>query len=217
MKKRFYAILLGLCLIGAVPANAQFNWGIKAGADFSGKTANIAAAKEGYSGWYAGPMAKFVFPVIGLGLEANALYSNSGVTIGEEKFNKNSVEIPVYLRYELRIPAISRVIAPFIAVGPQWGYVFGKKEFGNDISKVNNLDEAKDVYNKYFKFNESNFSLNLGLGFVFFNHVQVHANYNIALGQTYEYIGAEKYNLSDKIEGIKAKNNLWQVSLAYIF
>ena len=218
MKNNLSVILLGLCLLIAVPANAQFGFGVKAGANFTGKVRDIESAKAGNTGWFVGPTAKFIIPVIGLGFEANALYSNSSVTIGKETFNKNSIEIPVYLRYELNLPAVRKVFAPFIAVGPQWGYAFGKKEFGEDLGNITNFEEAQDVYNRYFKYNDSYFSLNLGLGFIFFDHLQVHANYNIALGQTCEYVGAEKYaNIEDKLEKIKSKNNIWQISLAYIF
>ena len=218
MKKILSVVLVGLCLLIAVPANAQFGFGLKAGANFSGKVKDIDVAKAGDTGWFVGPTAKFIIPVVGLGFEANALYSNSSVTIGGEKFYKNSIEIPVYLRYELKLPAISKIIAPFIAIGPQWGYAFGKKEFGTDLRNIDNVEDAQGVYDRYFKFNDSCFSLNAGLGIVLFNHVQIHANYNIALGQTCEYIGTEKFNnVGEKIEAIKSKNNIWQISLAYIF
>ena len=211
--KKLSSILVGLCLFIAVPATAQFDWGIKAGVNFAEKPSNITGIKSGNTGWFVGPMAKFIIPIAGLGIEANALYSNSGVSIGNETFNKNSFEIPLYLRYELRLPAIKRIFTPFVAVGPQWGYTFGKKEFG----EINNLENAKEFSDRYFKFNDSSFSLNAGLGFILLNHLQVHINYNIALGETCEYFGAENFNISNKIETIKSKNNIWQLSLAYLF
>ena len=211
--KKFSAILVGLCLFIAIPATAQFDWGIKAGLNFAEKPSNVAGIKDGHTGWYVGPMAKFIIPVAGLGIEANALYSNSGTSIGGETFNKNSIEIPLYLRYELRLTAIKKILTPFIAVGPQWGYTFGKKEFG----EIKSWEDAKDFSNRYFKFNESCFSLNAGLGIILLNHLQVHINYNIALGETCEYFGAENFNLSNKFETIKSKNNIWQLSLAYLF
>lgn len=211
--KKLSAILIGLCLLIAVPATAQFDFGVKAGLNFSERPSNISGVKDGHRGWYAGPMAKYIIPVIGLGFEANALYSNSGVSINGETFNKNSIEIPLYLRYELRLPAIRKIITPFIAVGPQWGYTFGEKEFGN----IKNWEDVTDFSERYFKFNKSCFSINTGLGFILLNHVQVHVNYNIALGQTCEYFGAENFNISEKLEAIKSKNNIWQLSVAYIF
>ena len=212
--KKITVILLAFSLSIAVPATAQFDWGIKGGVNLPEAPKNIKGIKDGHTGWYAGPMAKFIAPVLGLGVEAGVLYSASGVAIDGETYKKNSIEIPLYLRYELRLPAIKNFLTPFMAVGPQWGYTFGKKEFGNKLQDVENLS---DVKNKYFKYEESLFSLNLGLGFVLFNHLQLHANYNIALGQNYEYGELENMSLVDGLKTIKSKNNMWQFSLAYIF
>ncbi len=211
--KKLSVILFGICLFMAVPAKAQFDFGIKAGLNFSEKPSNIKGIKDGHTGWYAGPMLKLIAPGIGLGVEADALYSKSGVSIGKDVYEKNSIEVPVYLRWEVRIPVIKKFMMPFVAVGPQWGYTFGEKEFG----EVENWEDLKDFTGKYLKFNESCFSLNAGLGFVLFDHVQLHVNYNIALGQTCEYFGVENLNFSDEFKTIKSKSNIWQLSVAYIF
>ncbi|MBO7272553.1 MAG: porin family protein [Bacteroidaceae bacterium] len=215
--KKISVILLVLGMFIAAPAAAQLNWGIKAGVNMPEAPKNIKGIIDGHTGWYAGPMAKFIAPVLGLGVEAGVLYSESGVAINEETYKKSSIEIPLYLRYELRLPAIKNFLTPFIAVGPQWGYTFGKKEFGQRLKDVNEFSDVKDISDKYFKYDESCFSLNLGLGFILFNHLQLHANYNIALGQNYEYRGLENINLLNGLETIKSKNNMWQISLAYIF
>lgn len=215
MKKSIFLFIIA-CLFTAVPATAQLDFGIKAGVNLTEKPTNISGIKDMHTGWYAGPMIKYIFPVIGLGLEANALYSESGTSINNESFNKNSIEIPVYLRYELSIPAVKRIIVPFVAVGPQWGFTLGKKEFGKKIEDVKNLEDLTEI-GRYFKFNESCFSLNVGLGGILFNHLQIHVNYNIALGQTCEYFGVKNLNIGDKIEYIKSQTNIWQLSVAYIF
>lgn len=215
--KKISVILLAFSLFIAVPATAQFDWGIKGGVNLPEAPKNIKGIREGHTGWYAGPMAKFIAPVLGLGVEAGVLYSASGVAIDGETYKKNSIEIPLYLRYELRLPAIKNFLTPFVAVGPQWGYTFGKKEFGQRLRDVENISDVKDISDKYFKYEESLFSLNLGLGFVLFNHLQLHANYNIALGQNYEYGELENMSLIDGLKTVKSKNNMWQFSLAYIF
>ncbi|MBR2318853.1 MAG: porin family protein [Bacteroidaceae bacterium] len=210
--KRIFLMLVTVCLFTAIPASAQFDFGIKAGMNFTEKPTNISGIKDTHTGWYAGPMLKYIFPVVGLGLEANALYSNSGTSIDQQTFEKNSFEIPLFLRYELRLPSIKEVFTPFIAAGPQWGYVFGEKELGN----VKSWEDIKDFSDKYFRYKESYFSLNVGLGFILINHIQLHLNYNIPLGHTSEFYHKGD-NLSDKVEYIKSKNNILQLSLAYIF
>lgn len=202
--------------IAITSAKAQLDFGIKAGVNFSERPTNIEGIKNGHTGWYAGPMLKYIFPVVGLGIEGNVLYSNSGANINDETFNKHSIEIPLYLRYELSLPIMKKIFIPFIAVGPQWGYTFGKKEFGNRLEEVDSADDIKELA-RYFKFKDSCFSLNVGVGFVLFKHLQIHANYNIALGETYEYRDIKNLNWSKELKNVESKNNIWQLSLAYIF
>lgn len=204
--RKLFGTLFVACILAIAPAQAQFGYGIKAGMNFSGKPTNIKGIVDEHTGWYAGPMVKFIFPVVGLGCEANLLYSNTGVNINNEVFNKHSIEIPLYLRYELSLPAIKKFFIPFAAVGPQWGYAFSENEFGT---------RADNTENRYFKFRKDCFSLNVGLGFVLFKHLQVHANYNIALQSNSEYL--DNSTKSQDEETVKSRNNIWQISLAYLF
>lgn len=203
MKKTF-VILFALCLLAAVPASAQIKFGVKAGTNLTDKPSGDFeyTSADGYTGFYAGLMAKFTLPIVGLGVEADILYSESGSEIAGEKIKKQSVEIPVYLRYDLAIPAVSKVIVPFIAVGPQFGFAFG------------NLDEALDFDKYRYEYNKSQLSFNVGAGLVLFSHLQAHVNYNIALGNTSEYS-----ELTDGVWNVmtKSKTNTWQISLAYLF
>ena len=210
MKKSILIFAIA-CLLTAIPASAQFDFGIKAGLNYTEKPTDIKGIEKGHTGWHAGPMVKYIFPIVGLGVEANALYSRSGMNINNETYNKNSIEIPLYLRYELSIPGVNKVAIPFIAAGPQWGFAVGKKEYGENTAGTDNTQSKP-----YVKFNESNFSLNVGLGVILINHLQIHANYNIALGQTSEYFGGE-FDWSGSIEAIKTKSRIWQLSVAYIF
>ena len=157
MKRLYAVILVGFCLFMATPTetSAQFKFGIKGGVNLSERPTNIKGIKDGHTGWYAGPMVKFITPAIGLGVEANALYSKSGASIGGETFDKTSIEIPLYLRYELTIPLFRKFMTPFFAIGPQWGYTFGEREFGKQLSEINSIDDIKDISDRYFKFNRS--------------------------------------------------------------
>ena len=82
--KKFFGILLTLALFTAIPAAAQFNWGIKAGANFAETPTNLGdlkAAAKGETGWFVGPMAKVTLPIVGLGIEANLLYSQNDIEV----------------------------------------------------------------------------------------------------------------------------------------
>ena len=210
--KKFLTLLL--VAIATTTATAQFNFGIKAGVNLAEKpTLNIEELKsnlKGNAGWFVGPTAKFIIPVIGLGVEANALYSQANVDIDGQNILTQSIEIPVYLRYEITIPAVNKFIEPFIAVGPQFGWNIGNKT----ITLDNIEDVAGELIKREYKMKDSNVSLNLGLGLILFDHLQIHGNYNLALKNT-----ADIKSIRDLAEEFtsEVKTNLWQISLAYIF
>ena len=200
--KKIFGFIFALCLLVAIPANAQLKFGIKAGTNLVGSPSDIKGiSSDGYTGFFAGAMAKFTLPIVGLGVEGDILYSQSGAEIGGDKVKRQSIEIPVYLRYDLGLPVMSKIVVPFVAVGPQFGFTLGDAE----------KDWMKAVR---FEYKKSQLSLNVGAGAVFLGHLQAHVNYNIAMGNTSEY--------SEFVGGAwnvmtKSKTNTWQVSVAYLF
>lgn len=205
--KKFFGILAIITLFTAVPAAAQFNWGIKAGVNLAQKPSDIEDVK-GKTGWFVGPMAKFTLPIVGLGLEANLLYSQSSTEVQGETIERKTVDLPVYLRYEFSLPVVNKFLEPFLAVGPQWSWNVGDKTFS-----VGDIMAGSQNFSEY-TLRSSNLSLNLGLGAIVLDHIQVHANYNIALGSTSDYREATDAALNLVT---KSKTNTWQVSVAYIF
>lgn len=208
--KRFFGLLAFLCLFASMPAAAQFNFGIKGGVNLSERpTLNIEEFKsniKGSTGWYVGPTAKFIIPVVGLGFEANVLYSQTNIEIEGQNMQTQSIDVPLYLRYELSLPVMNNYVEPFIAIGPQFGWNIGEKH----ITLENIADLASCEYN----IKDSNISLNFGIGVILFDHLQIHGNYNLALGKSADITGTV-LNLRKEITEVKT--NTWQVSLAYIF
>ena len=70
-------------------------------------------------------------------------------------------------------------------------------------------DDYKDIN---WKWKDSNFSWNVGLGATVLSHLQVTANYNIACGTT-----GEATVLDGAKSLVKGKNNAWQIGVAYYF
>ena len=208
--RKFLAATLFLCTVATTAVTAQIDFGIKAGANLpEAPTLNVDDFKSsirGNTGWFVGPTAKFVIPVVGLGVEANLLYSQANIDIDGQNILTQSIEVPLMLRYELSIPAINRIIEPFIAIGPQFGWNIGDKIF--------TLKNIADIAGREYRIKDSNTSLNLGLGLVLFNHLQIHGNYNLALGKTADITGTIVDFTKELAE---IKTNTWQVSLAYIF
>lgn len=203
--KKFSFIIIALCMLAAIPANAQIKFGIKAGTNLVESLDLDDVKSDGFTGFFVGPTARVTLPIVGLGVSADLLYSQTGAELGGEKIKRNSIEIPVYLRYDLALPVVSNVVVPFVAVGPQFGFTLGDadKQWG---------DAADEALN--FEYKKSNLSVNVGAGATLFKHIQAHVNYNIALGKTSEFTAVES-GVETLIK--EEKTNTWQISLAYIF
>ena len=205
--KKIFGIAITLCLLASAPAFAQFNWGIKAGMNLASKPGSLEDIKsEGKTGFFVGPTAKIMLPIVGLGIEGNILYSQTSSGLGGEDITRRSIEIPIYLRYEFSLPIVNKFLEPFAAVGPQFGWALG-----------NNDEKWQDTAGAIaeWEYKKSNLSLNVGVGATVLNHVQLHINYNIALGNTGELKADPTSAGWDYIKGSKV--NTWQVSAAYIF
>lgn len=234
--KTFFRLLAVVCLFTTTQAKAQFDFGIKAGVNLTEKP-TIKSAKDvsvliddikGNAGWFVGPTAKYVFPIIGLGVEANVIYSQTNIEFEGRDVTNQNIDIPLYLRYELSLPVINRYVIPFIAIGPQFSWNIGDKnitlqsirdKISDDILNSNNITDIDNPLKEY-KLADSNISLNLGLGIILFEHLQIHANYNLSFEKSAEIIenGISIPGIIEIGKNISdLKTNTWQISLAYLF
>ena len=202
MKKFFLAVAMLFIIGGATTASAQFKFGIVAGMNMSklsfddGKYFN----SEHRAGWYVGPRVWFNIPIVGLGVNASAQYSQRRMNVksgdGEDAVsdskNLNTIEIPINVRYTLGLGSIASVYAE---TGPQFGFNVGNKT----VSEV-------------AKFKSSNVTWNVGIGARVLGHLEAGVGYNIALSNFGELV-------PDQLRGTKNdfKSNTWQVQVAYLF
>lgn len=213
MKKFFTTLLVAVGLMAATTANAQFQIGLKGGVNVGKMSfSNEVFDASNRAGFYIGPTVKFTLPIIGLGIDASALYDQreakmepvytSEGEIFEETIKHRQIAIPVNLRYGVGLGELANV---FVFAGPQFGFNIGDK----DQSLWHDAAE--------WKLKTSTFSVNVGLGAMLLNHLQVTANYNIACGNTGELKTA--LGAAEEIgKGItKGKSNSWQIGLAYYF
>lgn len=204
MKKLFAIIAVALF---ATTASAQFNFGVKGGLNVSSislsgsLTDNLKS--ENQTGFFIGPTVKFTLPVIGLGFDAAALYDQKSSKVSDVNVKQQSIVVPINVRYGFGLGDLASI---YVFAGPQFGFNVGDKDTNFD------LEDVKGDY----KLKDSNLSLNLGLGTVLMKHLQVSANYNIALGKTGEFNGSKITN-AWKDGSSDAKTNTWQVALAYWF
>lgn len=68
------------CLALAIPAQAQINFGVKAGLNVSKlHLSKDIVSKDNRAGFFVGPTAEFTLPVLGLGIDGSVLYNQFGV------------------------------------------------------------------------------------------------------------------------------------------
>lgn len=188
----------------ATPASAQFKWGLEAGVNMS----KIQVSGDGglfdssnRTGWFVGPKAQVVMPVIGLGIDASILYSQKYMKLeadGESSPNKSLpyLEIPINLRYNY---GFSSLVGIYLATGPQYNWYLGGRGLTFDGYNIGHLER-------------STFSWNVGAGVNLLGHLQLGVTYNIALGET-----GQIRDVVDAAHAFDMRNNTWQVRLAYLF
>ena len=178
----------------AVPAHAQLKFGLKGGLNISKVTLSANDFKaDNRTGFFIGPMAEFTLPVVGLGVDAAALYTQTGAKISYEGATESktlkTIETPVNLKYNF---GLGSTLGAYVAAGPQFGFNVGSGHVAE------------------FDVRDNNTTFNVGAGLKLINHLQIGLNYNFSLSKVAKYQdeAGNKYDM---------KKNTWQVSLAYMF
>ena len=199
MKKFFTLILVAVATMVAAPASAQVQFGLKGGLNVTSMSfSEKVLAKENRAGFFIGPTAKFTLPIVGLGIDASALYDQREAEVEDEKIKQQAINVPINLRYSVGLGETASV---YFAAGPQFGFNVGDKEH-------------KLTDGETWKLSGSTLSVNFGLGVMILNHVQIGANYNLVCGKTGELSVLEGAGNALKNKG---RANAWQISAAYYF
>ena len=204
MKNTLVVMLMAVAF--AMPSNAQIKLGLTGGLNLTNVNVKDAAGTvKGRAGFFIGPTVKFTLPIVGLGIDASAVYDQREGKVGEgsaaQTIKSQSIQIPINVRYGIGLGSMAEI---FAFAGPQFGFNIGSK--------------TKDIYKDAAKWTlkSSNLSANIGIGATILGKLQLKANYNIALGKTGEVEIKDGANAAWKtITGAKA--NAWQVSAAYFF
>ena len=213
MKKAL--VVCSLALLSFIPASAQFSWGLRGGLnlvnnDITKFSEDAAKSKDSYTGFFFGPMAELQIPIIGIGVDVAALYSQKGVELPDTSTMKNqSLSIPLSLKYSL---GLGNFAAVYFAAGPEFDYKIGdldcKFQDGNDV--------------KEFALEQSTWSINVGAGVKLINHIQAGVNYNIPVSKEGAYKLYENQNVETAANaangaGDAIKASTLQVSLTWTF
>lgn len=200
MRKLFTLVALVAATLVTIPAQAQFKFGLKGGLNLTDMSFSVDDVDvSNRAGFFIGPTAKFTLPIVGLGLDASVLYDQREAKLKgtDDKIKQQAINIPINLRYDIGLGSLAAV---YLAAGPQFGFNIGDKH----QTLVEDVSE--------WKLNDSNFSVNVGLGVMLLGHLQVGANYNIVCGKTGEVTVIDGVE-----EAFRGRSNTWQISAAYYF
>lgn len=200
MRKLFTLVVLVAATLVTIPAQAQFKFGLKGGLNLTDMSFSVDDVDvSNHAGFFIGPTAKFTLPIVGLGLDASVLYDQREAKLNDtdDKIKQQAINIPINLRYDIGLGSLAAV---YLAAGPQFGFNIGDKHQSlyDDVAE--------------WKLNDSNFSVNVGLGVMLLGHLQVGANYNIVCGKTGEVTVIDGVE-----EAFRGRSNTWQISAAYYF
>lgn len=213
MRKIFTAaIVAATMLFSTSSAQAQVKFGLKGGLNVTNMSLNSEVFDaDNQTGFFIGPTVKFTLPIVGLGIDASALYDqrdakitveDNGASV-ESKIKNQSINIPINLRYGVGLGSTASV---YLFAGPQFGFNVGDK----------NQSLFKDMGE--WRLKSSTFSVNVGLGAMLLSHLQISANYNIACGKTGETtVSSALGELVKSAAKKRGRANAWQIGLAYYF
>lgn len=173
----------------AVPAQAQFKWGLQAGIVANDlKFSNKMFDSSNRVGFTGGVTAQFDF-IFGLAVQGSLNYVHrvSATNTGMGTFKADYLTLPIHLKYNVSIPALSNLFRPFAYTGPSFSYL---------ISKRSGLN---------YGLNKGDIQWDLGIGFDVINHIQISAGYGFGI-----------YKMID-FGGSKVRNNTWTITLGYLF
>ena len=203
--KSVKSIILTLLLVmsaSAAHAGGLFRFGPKVGLTVNELHFNSSTFDgSNKTGWTACVMTEFKVPVIGIGADLSMMYvrRNSDFMAKNSSSNNTSdnrdyIEIPLNLRYNLSLPVINNVIMPYIAAGPSVSFLTSRRS-------VENAFRNKSV----------DWALNFGIGVQLVKHIDISARYGLGLTKAVKAIS----DYEDA--GIQGKNRYWTISVAYLF
>jgi len=202
MKRFFSLVVLFSAMTMAVQAqNVKF--GVKGGLDIQNmKFDNSVFNTDNKLGWFVGPTLQVSLPIGGLGVDIAGLYNQKKYEVNGESIKQQSILVPVNARLNLGIGSTAGL---YVAAGPQFSFNIGDDKF----------EWKKDNVENTFQLKKSAFSVNLGAGIYFSDHLEIGFAYNIALGSTADATWGKATDPAALNDDTKPKS--WQISAAYYF
>lgn len=200
-------LVMIVTMTAANNASAQIKFGLKGGVNVTDMSLNSSVFDaSNRTGFFVGPTIKVQLPLVGLGIDASALYDQReakikvGNTTTKETLRSQAINVPINLRYGWGLSSMANI---FLFAGPQFGFNVGDKD-------------QKITESSTWSVKDSNFSLNFGAGVTLLSHLQLTANYNVVCGKTSDATIPEGLEQLTNKE-VRSRANAWQIALAYYF
>lgn len=200
-------LVMIVTMTAANNASAQIKFGLKGGVNVTDMSLNSSVFDaSNRTGFFVGPTIKVQLPLVGLGIDASALYDQReakikvGNTTTKETLRSQAINVPINLRYGWGLSSMANI---FLFAGPQFGFNVGDKD-------------QKITESSTWSVKNSNFSLNFGAGVTLLSHLQLTANYNLVCGKTSDATIKEGLEQLTNKE-VRSRANAWQIALAYYF
>lgn len=200
-------LVMLVTMTAANNASAQIKFGLKGGVNVTDMSLNSSVFDaSNRTGFFVGPTIKVQLPLVGLGIDASALYDQReakikvGNTTTKETLRSQAINVPINLRYGWGLSSMANI---FLFAGPQFGFNVGDKD-------------QKITESSTWSVKNSNFSLNFGAGVTLLSHLQLTANYNVVCGKTSDATITEGLEQLTNKE-VRSRANAWQIALAYYF
>lgn len=148
------------------------------------------------AGYTAGMVLDLNIPVVGLGIEASAMYThrNNRLSSEEHTYKRHYIDIPVYARFRLSLPGVERFFAPYAFTGPSFSILFDD----DSPAGINN--------------SRTYTSWDVGGGADLFSHLRLSLSYGIGITRAMEIIDHEY--TGSQVDG---KDRHWTLSAAWLF
>ena len=198
-------VLLGMTAFGS--AEAQFHWGLRAGADFSKFPTTADQFKSDYyTGFHVGPTVEMKLP-LRFSVDASLLFSqkNVGITSMEKTevmdiLKTNYFVVPVNAKFDLvSLPGADVMVI----AGPQFNFMLN-----NNLEDLTNLNNLRETEAK-----KASVGVNVGLGVRVLKMLQISALYNATLSDDYKFT-----SLNQTTQDVfNAKTNSFVIQAAVLF
>lgn len=198
-------VLLGMTAFGN--AEAQFHWGLRAGADFSKFPTTADQFKSDYyTGFHVGPTVEMKLP-LRFSVDASLLFSqkNVGITSMEKTEVKDILKtnyfvVPVNAKFDLvSLPGADVMVI----AGPQFNF-----KLNNNLEDLKDLNALRETEAK-----KASVGVNVGIGVRVLKMLQIAALYNATLSDDYKFTSL---NQTTK-DVFNAKTNSFVIQAAVLF